>query len=822
MKKLFPVLGLLLLLTACDTSKKKSGELTHYIPEDSFLILRSNNLETLPSDLKNNTFISSFSKSDLYSYFSEKLFLTQHLQPVSEVLISLSRSERDFHYIVITRDHPALFSTDSLSNRKVETLTYEDFSLQKITTNNSILYSAVTDSVFIASSSEEILKKILTTPSEEKEADEVFKKAYSTGTSKALTLFINGKEFSDTFSQIFPEAQVKTESFTSWIALDTEVFPNKIAINGIAISGTAEEKLLDVFRGTLPQNNLIAKITPLSATGFISYTYNDFDILSQNLRKFQSGTEASPAARQFFQSLNEAGIVYKENEKIVAVHAVDGNISAEALLPLQKEFSEFREIAINEISNSTIFNTAFHPLIVDTKTKYFVRLDDFFVFAESENTLQEVITEFLNGSTLGNQPFYEEHTSQLTSAASILLVGISENLKQKASEAVDPEYAESIKNLKVDKHRIAAIQFVYDNYFAHVNGIVKETEGRSKNSGIAQLFAITLDNTVLNNPQFVTNHVSKQKDIVVQDVANKLHLISSNGRLLWSKELDGPVLGEIKQVDLFKNGKLQLAFATKKTVYVIDRLGKEVSPFPLKFRDEITQPLAVFDYDNNRDYRFVVTQGREVLMYDREGKAVKGFTFKKASSDIVLPPQHIRIGTKDYILIAEKNGKLNILNRIGNDRVKVSDKFEFSSHPFFVDNGNFAFTTAKNTKITIDQNGKSTSQDLKISAGAHYVSSGKNVVTLDDNILRINNALVELPYGLYTRPVIQITNKKTYVSVTDLQESKVYVYNTLGELLPNFPIYGNSKMEIGDATNNGKPNGVVKGEDDGILLYRLK
>ena len=109
-------------------------------------------------------------------------------------------------------------------------------------------------------------------------------------------------------------------------------------------------------------------------------------------------------------------------------------------------------------------------------------------------------------------------------------------------------------------------------------------------------------------------------------------------------------------------------------------------PFPIKFKDEITQALAVFDYDKNRKYRFIITQGKEVLMLNSEGKKVKGFKFNKSISDIIFPPQHFRIAGKDYITIAEKNGQLNILSRVGKPRILAPKAFDFSNTPISLEN----------------------------------------------------------------------------------------------------------------------------------------
>ncbi|MBA3985400.1 MAG: hypothetical protein H0X63_02225 [Flavobacteriales bacterium] len=819
----FLLLLLFSILISCSSDKEKVGKLTDFIPENAALIVRSNSIKTLETDLKNNTFLNNFSKTSLYSYLSDDILHTRYLNPISEVLIAFNmENDSSYLYTFITRQHPKLFLLDSLKDKKIETLTYEDFSIQKVTTDEGILFSNSTDSVFIASSSEAQLKSILTKNSERKgNKGATLEKIYGIGSRNALTIFVNGKKFPDMFSGFFPNATTQIQNFTSWMALDIHVNPDEIKVNGIAIAQDTIPQLLEVFKGTVPQKNEIARVTPTSASGFVSYTYNDYEVLSKNLEIFQKSSDTLPKNIALFQSLNEIGVSFKENEKIVALHAIDGSITEEFLYALESDHTEFRDISIKTLSDSGIFNRAFHPLITGTKPKYFAQLEDFFVFTENENTLQDIITDYLNGTALANQPFYEAHTAEISSESSILFVALHNNLKNDVAGMASSKNATSIKDLKFNKNPMSAIQFVYDTNFAHINGILKETQSSQASTGVSQAFAITLENTLLTNPQLVTNHLTKGKDIVVQDVTNKLYLISSGGRVLWNKQLDGPVLGKIEQVDVLKNGRLQLAFATNKTFYILDRDGAEVAPFPLKFKDAVTQPLAVFDYDNNRDYRFIITQERDIFMYDSKGKSMSGFTFKKAGSKVILPPKHLRIAAKDYIVIAEENGKLNLLHRTGASRINVNTKFKFGESEVYQEDGNFVFITSENAKVTINKDGKVSTQNLNASAKLVWEIVGKNKVTLEDNILRINNNRVELPFGLYTKPKISISNQRVLISITDLQQQRTYVYNSLGELLPNFPVYGTSAMDMGDATNNGKPNGVVKGEDNGVVLYEL-
>ena len=104
----------------------------------------------------------------------------------------------------------------------------------------------------------------------------------------------------------------------------------------------------------------------------------------------------------------------------------------------------------------------------------------------------------------------------------------------------------------------------------------------------------------------------------------KIYLFSNQGKLYWKKIIDGNIIGKVEQVDLFKNGRLQIAFRTSNRLYILDRNGKNVKPFPIKIpNSKNLTPLSVFDYDKNRNYRFLVTQDNNIFMYDKNAKKSK-------------------------------------------------------------------------------------------------------------------------------------------------------------------------------------------------------
>ena len=66
---------------------------------------------------------------------------------------------------------------------------------------------------------------------------------------------------------------------------------------------------------------------------------------------------------------------------------------------------------------------------------------------------------------------------------------------------------------------------------------------------------------------------------VIQDEKHNLTLISSTGKNNWTTPIGNPIKFPIRQVDLYKNSRLQMAYTTKKGFEVIDRNARPVSPF---------------------------------------------------------------------------------------------------------------------------------------------------------------------------------------------------------------------------------------------------
>ncbi|GAB1857053.1 hypothetical protein MHTCC0001_18890 [Flavobacteriaceae bacterium MHTCC 0001] len=805
--RFFLVVLLFALFSNCDNGTKQQKQLIDFIPSDSELVLRSKNLENFKSAIEANSFLKSLCNTNGL----DKLAPITKLNTTGTVLTCLSKTKNDsLEYTIITKFSETLFKTDSLKNYVEETLKYKTHNIKRSSLNKNTFYSTVIDSTFILSSSKTIINESLNNDL----FDKTLKKLYSVSDkNKDITLLVNSE--SALCPAIFLEDSLKPNVLTNHFTLDLEILQNDIYFNGVAQSADSSKKVIDLFKNTVPQENQIQNIVPGNTNGFLSFTFDDYEVFHNNLKSFAIDSDSTSTHTNLFNNISEIGVIYDYGLRAIVLNSYDIIATQEALIEHSELIDVYRGIKIKKFSKDSIFQSTFKPFLEDITTSKFCVIDHFFVFSNSMDALQNIIANYQNKTTLDKLDHFKSLKEKLSSESSILFVAKPE-LTEKI---ITKMHAEDVK-ANLSDNDLYAIQFVYDSNFAHIHGGFIKAIKKSKAQSISEHFSLNLDTDLLTAPQFATNHVTKQKDIVVQDVNNTLYLISNSGDILWKKKLNGEIIGKIEQIDMYKNGKLQLAFVTPNNVYVVDRKGRDVAPFPLKFNQNITQPLSVFDYEHNKDYRLLVTQGKNVLMLNARGKRVMGFKFSSTKTEIISQPKHFRIGTKDYLVLKTKN-KLYILNRTGKTRVEPKTETTFSAAPVFLYQNKFTTTTQDGEFISIDTKGNTATVNLNLGKTHHLETTSKTRVTLNDNILNIKGRVIELDYGDYSKPQIFYLNDKIYITVTDLQSNSILMFDSQGKTLPNFPVYGSSKIDLDNIDTDPYLEFITKGETNSIILYQI-
>ena len=376
-------------------------------------------------------------------------------------------------------------------------------------------------------------------------------------------------------------------------------------------------------------------------------------------------------------------------------------------------------------------------------------------------------------------------------------------------------------NLKLNKYPLIVTQGISENNFVQSRFTFQKDNPKQEKNSVINQYSFSLDAPLSRKPQWIKNHRNKTMDIVVQDLNNVMYLFSNTGTLFWKKQLTGQIVGEIRQVDLYKNRRLQMAFRTADRFMILDRNGKIVPPFDKKIPSEKPHHLAVFDYDLNRNYRFLLSHGKKIEMYDNRGKIVSGFKIKKLKKPLENPPKHIRFGNKDYIVLKDIEGQIQILNRQGKDRIQLKQSANSSSNDVFEYRNTFTTTTKDGNLLQIDTKGNFIQSLLGLRSGHRVDMTTKSLVTFSENKLVIKGIPVILPFGNYTSPKIHYINNIIYITITDLDSQKVYAFYSNGKPVGGFPVYGSSAVSLSNADNDKALEMVVQSEAEGMLIYQI-
>ena len=806
-----------ILIASCTKEIKTKDSLLAHLPPNPALVLKITNLTNFKSELKNNSILKSVESFSHIKQVSDKIQGLEYLTTDKTCVLALYEVGKDnYDYILVAKNSSGLFNVDSVANKTVETLTYEGSHVTKHKLDGLEVFSLQKNKDILMSSSMMLMENIIRV-SENTPVDPTLKKLYEASSlDKSATIFINPSVNTSVLS--LKESSTTLENpFSSWVSLDFTANSDEINLNGVAMAPDSTKNFINLFKGTSPLANKTPSYTPLTAQAILSYTFDDYQVFAKNQNTYLDRVKKNDS---LFNTIEEVGLMYLNNERAVLLKSF-GTESLYDYLDSKKSASEnYQGSEILVLDETNLVEDGFTPLVKDFVSNYCTIIENSFIFSEEKEVLQTVISNHKSSSSFDDDEGFQTAKASMANESSMLFVSNASGIGFFAEHELSPEVFEDIKDNDFKEH-VFASQMVMDHGFGHFNILASKIKKNQEKNTVSPLFTLELNTDLATEPQFVKNHRTKQQEIVVQDQNNVLYLISTDGKVLWTKQLDGRIQGEIQQVDIYKNGKLQLAFTTNDQFLVLDRNGDVVPPFNIDYEGGNLNPLAVFDYDGSRNYRFVVTQGRKVYMYNNQAEIVRGFTFSEAPSNILGAPKHFRVGNKDYLVFKQDNSTLRILHRVGSDRIKVPEKIDFSNNEVFLYKNKFSVTNKTGVLHQIDTNGKLTATNFNLNPDHGFYATSNTLVFMDDNVLSIKGRKVELELGVYSKPKIFYIYDKIYVGVTDIQNHQIYLFDSQAEPIPNFPIFGSSLIDLTDMDNDKKLELVAKDQDNSLIVYTI-
>lgn len=819
MRNILLFAALLLLCFSCSTKTKSESSILELVPTNASFVFKINDFETLIDELSSNEIFDALEGQEPFIQIKKSITSLKYIADKKKGLLAFSLDSTLIEYTYITTDSLKIRDGDSLQNKSIETLSYDNLKIIKYEIENSIFYSTHLNNYWVISSSQTLLQNIITA-AETSVIDESLQQFYNVANKdKVMNIWLNidDENYKPLFDHLLGANQ-NISNFASTISLDLTLNDTEISLNGIAQANGTKNQFLNLFKNTKPIQNKTSILTPSDAEYLTSFGLDDFKLYTANKIAIN---QPATTLDSLLNTVEEIGVADYDNEHVLFLRTY----GTETLLDyINEEKISTEEFSSNEIwglkPNLKIFEPL-TPLIGEHTFEYASIIENTFLFSTSKTTLESVISKIKTGDTFDKTNLFKNAENKLTSSSSVLSISNSKGFSSLLEKSVSKTLAETFRESNLNDY-VFGTQIIADAGFFHTNFIIKKITAEENSNSVSSVFEIKFDTDLATLPQFVTNHSNGRKEIIVQDQENMLYLISNSGKILWKKQLNGTVQGKVQQVDLFKNGKLQLAFTTNNEFLILDRTGKEVEPFTKKFSGGNLNPLAVFDYEGRKNYRFVVTQDKKVLMYDGKGDIVKGFTYDTAEASIVAAPQHFRIGKKDYIVFKLENGQLKITNRVGKTRVNVKDKFSFSDNDIKLYQNKFTFTSVEGILYQIDTQGKISSSNLNLAKDHGIDATSKTLAIMNDNVLTIRDKKIQLELGVYSKPTVFYLNDKIYVSVTDIQNQKIYLFDSQAESIPNFPVFGSSIIDMADINANKQPEFVFKDQENSIRVFKIR
>tara|TARA_B100000575_G_scaffold294673_1_gene313038 strand:+ start:9638 stop:12064 length:2427 start_codon:yes stop_codon:yes gene_type:complete len=600
------------------------------------------------------------------------------------------------------------------------------------------------------------------------------------------------------------------KSNSNWIGYDFNYSIDNVFLTGVTRINDSINGKLSLFKNTSPVEIETHKIIPNSFKSFLTLSVKDSERFIFNFKEYLKLNDISTNNLKF-NSLNlidEISFV-DDQEKFIIL-----KINNPEVINNYFDFNQFNNIiGISEIDFNDDLSVLLKNIDDIPELKYSFLIDNNLIITSSLTQIKKIINSNKINDNIGSNNDYYEYLDQRPQKFSFLWMINNKILS-------DNKNTDFIVNS--DNYPFTSFSGRINQDIALIDFDISKIKSINKDGDIFTEFFLTFDNKITLPPKWIYNHSNGKYDFVFQDDENYLYYYSSKGDLQWKKNISQKIIGEINQIDTYKNGRKQIIFRTLNNLYVLDKNGNEVKELTFGIESaDINNPISIFDYDKNRNYRFLITNNDLIKMFDNSGKLVKGFQPEKFNSNILKKPIHIRIDGKDYILILLENGSLKILDRRGRDRIVVNENIKFSDNLFYSYLNNFSTIDRDGNFLMIDTSGKVSKNDLKLSENNLIYIHDNDLVYVDNNILSIKGISINLPFGSYSRPkVFKFPNKKL-ISITDFNEEKIYLYDENGKILEGFPLKGKSIIDIIDSDNDDKLEIITQLDGNSVVSYEI-
>lgn len=485
----------------------------------------------------------------------------------------------------------------------------------------------------------------------------------------------------------------------------------------------------------------------------------------------------------------------------------------------------------------------FGSMFKEFESNWIAVYQNYLIIAEDDQSLGNYLTELFRRNTLKNNTDYAEFSTNLSDEyRATFYVNLWKSLEY-LKYPLNKEWPKNLFPASVVKNFQAACMQVGTS---ESEGMLSNDIVLMYNPNIIEkpqtIWELALDTAIHTKPAIVVNHTNNTREILVQDLNNKLYLINYAGRILWEKQLDSKIISKIFQVDYFKNKKLQYIFNTENQIHLIDRNGDYVGRYPVLLPDPASNGLIIFKTGDKANVKYALgLEDLSVRVYNLDGNSDKDWKTAHVETPVLQEVQFI-YDRKKPLLAYHDNNRLYIMNLKGEEAITPAGTASPSNNPLFLQEDD---RTGKKYLIYTDIQGTILEQSLgdelrqldyqKCSANHHFIMADVNADGEDDFILsdgRTLSVFSRRGQAIYSKifdseiaespSLYQFSRGMNKLGVVTLGDHSIHLLNSDGSYYPGFPLKGYTSFSISSLQQEGRFTLLVGGASGYLYHYGLK
>lgn len=531
------------------------------------------------------------------------------------------------------------------------------------------------------------------------------------------------------------------------------------------------------------------------------------------------------------------------SSSFLVLEATDVGVAFQSLGKLKTGESavQYGDYELHPTDGQLLFSSLFGERIgKNFKTAYYTAIENYVVVCNNSNQLKVMIENYKGGQLLTKEKGFQDFSTQLDKNSNVFMYVQPSRLRQLLKYNASPSFAEDIKT-KFDYYQHitpVAFQMNGNPSATTTSGLIGYSKLENKRSTL--MWNLQLDAAPAMPPQVVKNHETGEREVIVQDKDKKLYLISNKGEIVWKRQMEQFVLGNVHQMDFLKNGKLQYLFSTQTRIYLLNRQSEDVYNFPIRLSSAANKGLDLFDF-GQQEYFFFVPCGIDALYgYEYSGKPLNGWSPHTGLGYVDFPLRYFRSSGQEFVVAANDVGEVFLMDRFGREKHKVELGSPLISAPQ-IDRreGDFKIMVSCRDSMTytITKEGKFWGEPfMRLDSTCQFMtanvigSAAEESIFLQDGKVHVYN-YTEKMYD-YTFPngavpteiyiVRAVGDDVVKIGAFCAASQELYLLEKYGKFHADFPIKASTRFTIADLYDSGENILIAGGLDRNVFAYKVE